>query len=69
MGGGGVEQSSKRNATFRSDSTGLDHAFVVVRGLTQTLAEGSVCRDPGCRWGGGQLVSLITIHGGEHCDL
>ena len=42
----------------RSASTYLDHALVVCD-LTQIPPERS-----GCRWGGGQLVSLITIHGG-----
>ena len=45
-------------AAFRPASTRLDHALVACD-LTQIPAEGSCCR-----WGGGQLVSLITIHGG-----
>ena len=48
-----MEQSSKRNATFRSDSTGLDHAFVVVRGLTQTLAKDLFVGIPVVDGGGG----------------
>ena len=43
--------------TFRPASTSLDQALVA-RDLTEISVEGSGCR---C---GGQLVSLITIHGG-----
>ena len=46
-----------KGAMFRPASTGLDHAWVVARGLTQILVEGF-----SRLWG--QLVSLIKIHGG-----
>ena len=44
-------------ATCRPTYASLDHAMLVVCGLTHILAVGSDCL------GGGQLVTLITIHG------